>query len=86
MPGDTPTRATDGGNKDDSVCHWEASVAVDGDHTGIGVIAPIPYYKHYAVFLGLVPKIAFQILCSSTHHVGRVAEFLEIGLQVSHVQ
>ena len=40
-------RATDGGNKDDSACRWEASVAMWRSHcqAGIGVIKPIPYHQ-----------------------------------------
>ena len=39
--------ATGGGNKDDSACHCEASVAVWRSHceAGLGVMAPIPYHK-----------------------------------------
>ena len=46
-------RATDGGNKHDSVCHWEASVAVWRSHceAGIGVITSIPYYQKYCFLL-----------------------------------
>ena len=43
--------ATGGGNKDDSACHCEASVAVWRSHceAGLGFMAPIPITK-YAVF------------------------------------